>query len=191
MILTKEEQRYGRNKDTCINHTYIESGEYRRKFDKVSNNAELNRLLYNLAKKILCHRSGTLYEDMYWINTNPLSVIAKETESRIEKRIKYSRKTKKKIRAMQGLITMHSHPNSFPPSLDDFNSNYKHEFGLGIICCHDGKIYTYRANEEIPAETYYTLTSDFYNQYHDAYLAQIKALEVIQNKYDISFKEVQ
>ena len=58
-LLSKEEQRYGRNKETLVNHTYIESGEYRRKFDNISDNAELNKLLYQLAKKMLTHRSGT------------------------------------------------------------------------------------------------------------------------------------
>ena len=35
-----EEQRPGRNKETTINHTYIDSGEYKRKFDLVSDNKE-------------------------------------------------------------------------------------------------------------------------------------------------------
>ena len=50
-LLSKEEQRYGRNKETVINRSYIESGEYRKKFDRISDNAELNKLLYQLAKK--------------------------------------------------------------------------------------------------------------------------------------------
>ena len=44
-----EYQRYGRNKETLVNKTYIESGEYRRKFDKISDNAEVNKALYNAA----------------------------------------------------------------------------------------------------------------------------------------------
>ena len=65
---SKEEQRYGRNKNTVINHAYINSGEYRKKFDKISDNKKLNKLLYQLAKAMLEHRSGTLYEDMYWVD---------------------------------------------------------------------------------------------------------------------------
>ena len=60
-----EEQRYGKNKQTAINHKYIESGSYQKKFDFISSNVELNRLLYKLAKRMLKHRSGTMYEDMY------------------------------------------------------------------------------------------------------------------------------
>lgn len=48
-----EVQRQGRNKDTAINHAYIDSGEYRKKFDHISDSDELNRLIYQLAKKML------------------------------------------------------------------------------------------------------------------------------------------
>ncbi len=58
-----ESQRYGRNKSTMINKSYIESGEYRRKFDRITDDANLARLLYNKAKEMLYHRSGTEYED--------------------------------------------------------------------------------------------------------------------------------
>ena len=53
-----EEQRYGRNKDMLVNKSYIESGEYRRKFDKITNNLIVARRLYEVSKKMLVHRSG-------------------------------------------------------------------------------------------------------------------------------------
>ena len=52
------------NKETSINHTYIEGGEFRKKFDTISDDKELNKLIYTLAKQMLIHRSGTLYEDI-------------------------------------------------------------------------------------------------------------------------------
>ena len=63
-----ENQRYGRNKGTVVNHTYIESGVYRNKFDKITHNKNMSRILYSKAKEMLEHRSGTLFEDMYWID---------------------------------------------------------------------------------------------------------------------------
>lgn len=70
-----EFQRYGRNKSTLVNSKYISSGEYRKKFDKITNNADLSRLLYSKAKEMLIHRSGTLYEDMYWIDSEKVDII--------------------------------------------------------------------------------------------------------------------
>lgn len=63
----QEVQRYGRNKNTVVNHSYINSGEYRKKFDGISNDKALNRKVYQITKKMLEHRSGTLLEDMYCV----------------------------------------------------------------------------------------------------------------------------
>lgn len=78
-MIELEEQRIGRNKETIVNNAYINSGEYKRKYDFISNNKELSRILYKLAKDMLEHRSGTEYEDMYWIDLNTLNIVAKKS----------------------------------------------------------------------------------------------------------------
>lgn len=90
-----EMQRLGRNKQTLINRTFIESGEYRKKFDRISDSSELNKCIYRLAKKILNHRSGSLFEDMYWIDPDTVSIVAREIDDIKESNIIYSRRTKK------------------------------------------------------------------------------------------------
>ncbi|MCI8978978.1 MAG: hypothetical protein HFI99_18720, partial [Lachnospiraceae bacterium] len=156
-----EGQRYGRNKDTAINHTYINSGSYRRKFDFISNSPDLNRLIFQLSKKMLEHRSGTKFEDMYWIDAAHRRVIAKETESCSEEQIVYSNSIRSKISKYENLITLHSHPNSYPPSINDLNSNFINHYGLGIVACHDGKIFKYASNQEI-REDYYKMVVEKY-----------------------------
>ena len=79
-----EEQRSGRNRNTTINNTYINSGGYRKKFDNISSDESLNRLLFQLAKKMLLHRTGTLYEDMYWVDLETRKIVAEETDADIE-----------------------------------------------------------------------------------------------------------
>ena len=189
-LSSKEEQRYGRNKETVINRAYIESGEYRKKFDRISNNAELNKLLYQLAKKMLLHRSGTLYEDMYWIDPDVLCVVASEINCDMEQRIVYSNATIKAIRGKKGLLTIHSHPNSFPPSLADFNSNYEHHNGIGIVCGHDGSVYVYRAEEEILSVTHEFYYRAYYKTYRDEYVAQKKTWEILSTNFELYFEEV-
>jgi hypothetical protein len=142
-----EEQRAGRNKETTINHTYISSGEYRKKFDSITENVELSRLLYQISKDMLLHRTGTVLEDMYWIDLDAIRVVAKEVNASIPKKIVYSEATKKTIKEYGNLLTIHTHPDSFPPSIDDINSNYDHSYIVGIVICHDGRIYMYSANE--------------------------------------------
>ena len=80
--VTGERQRYGRNKNTVVNQTYIASGEYRRKFDQITSDKQVNRLIYKVSKEMLLHRSGTEYEDMYWIDAKTGSVIYAQKEER-------------------------------------------------------------------------------------------------------------
>lgn len=185
-----EEQRYGRNKDTQINHSYIDSGEYRKKFDKISDNEKLNKVLYSLAKDMLNHRAGTLFEDMYWLNPDTAEIMAKELDGLTEEQIDYSTKTMKIVDTTSGLLTIHSHPNSYSPSAVDFNSNYSHDYVLGIICCHDGRIFIYSANEKIDEDLYTAYVKKYKLEAQTEFDAQWSALESIQENVDISFKEV-
>ncbi len=185
-----EGQRYGRNKDTAINHTYINSGSYRRKFDFISNSPDLNRLIFQLSKKMLEHRSGTKFEDMYWIDAAHRRVIAKETESCSEEQIVYSNSIRSKISKYENLITLHSHPNSYPPSINDLNSNFINHYGLGIVACHDGKIFKYASNQEIREDYYKMVVEKYLKKGYNEYEAQVEALMELVTKFDIMVKEV-
>ena len=185
-----EEQRYGRDKSTLINHTYINSGTYKRKFDLIANDKELSRLLYKVAKQMLEHRSGSKFEDMYWIDLDTLQIVAKEVNCPVEKRIIYSSETEKVIRIYENLLTMHSHPNSFPPSIDDLNSNFERDYRIGLIICHNGKIYMYSANEWINEKYYKLVVEGYLKQGYNENRSQILALSELQEHFDISFKEV-
>lgn len=188
--MNAELQRKGRNKNTVINHTYIESGEYRKKFDRISDNKKLNRLLYDLSKKMLIHRSGTLYEDMYWIDTDTCQIVAKEINCKSEHRVTYSRATKKAIKKYPHIITIHSHPESGPPSSEDLNCNLKFNYELGVVCCHDGRIFTYLSNQHISGLYYNLIVGGYEKNGYNHVDAQIEALNEMQKKYDITVKEV-
>lgn len=185
-----EEQRYGRNKDTVINATYINSGDYRRKFDRITDLPELNRLLYKLSKKMLKHRSGTRYEDMYWIDPINLVIVAEEIQCSREESVIYSEEVAAKIKRYERLITLHSHPNSFPPSINDLNSNFFNHYDVGIVVCHDGKVFIYSSRQAIN-ENYYLLTVEGYLRIgYNEYEAQIETLKDLQTKFDIMVEEV-
>ena len=186
----KEEQRYGRNKNTVTNRTYINSGEYRKKFDKISDNKKLNKLLYKLAKAMLEHRSGTLYEDMYWIDAETVTVVAKETECDVESEVIYSETTLSKVRKKQCLLTIHTHPSSSPPSYADLLSNYVHGYSLGIVCGHNGKIYVYTASEAFSEERYNSIIGKAFRRCKDEEIATMLAMEELQRQFKVIVKEV-
>lgn len=189
-----EEQRKGRNKQTQVNRTYINSGEYRKKFDLISNSSELNRLLYRLSKQMLLHRTGTKYEDMYWIDIDEIKVVASELESTVEESITYSETTRNFVRKLietdLNILTIHTHPNSFPPSINDIISNFVNGYQIGIVICHDGTIYMYSANEEIDPDYYHLLVAKHLKSGYNEKKAQKYALEELRRKFQFAFKEV-
>ena len=139
---------------------------------------------------MLIHRSGTEFEDMYWIDLDEIRVIAEETNSLVKKRIIYSNKIIKKSQSCKNIIIIHSHPDSFPPSIADFNSNYDHNYVVGIVACHNGKLYMYSANERINEDYYKLVVEGFLKIGYNEEEAQIKALENLQINFYIKFKEV-
>ena len=42
------------------------------------------------------------------------------------------------------IISIHNHPNSTVPSLNDINTAWKKKYKYGIIVCHNGNIYKYK-----------------------------------------------
>lgn len=117
-----EYQRYGRDKSTLVNKTYIESGEYRRKFDKISDNPEVSKDLYTAAKTALKHSSGTELEDMYWFDGKTGQIISMELNASNPRIVTYSDKTKSALRSCDNVIALHTHPGSMPPSIEDLNA---------------------------------------------------------------------
>ena len=187
-----EYQRYGRNKTTLVNKAYIDSGEYRKKFDKLTDNTAVNKSLYECAKKALKHRNGTMIEDMYWIDSDTGAIVAsvtEQTEKTLE-RVEYSQNVKNIIKNKKNLIAIHTHPNSMSPSAADFNSCLKNGYKAGIIACHDGKLFKYLSNQEISETLYILYIEEFIDSGKDEYEAQLSALLKIKENHKIDFWEV-
>ncbi len=185
-----EYQRYGRNKDTLVNKTYIDSGEYRRKFDKITDNPEVNKTLYNCAKTALEHRSGTLIEDMYWVDGNNGKIVTKEVSSKEKQAITYSDKTRKIVKNSSDLISIHTHPGSMPPSIEDFNSCFRNGYVKGVVACHDGKVFVYSSSEKISGQLYEMYIKMGKLDGLSEFDAQINALKKLMQNYKIDFWEV-
>lgn len=193
--MSLEYQRYGRNKSTAINNAYINSGLFRRKFDKITKHDKINKILYSKAKEMLKHRSGTLYEDMYWIDGDTGEVVASALDEQTEEKIEYTKSIFKAINGKDNLVTMHTHPHSMPPSIADFNSCFKHNYAVCLVICHDGTIYSYTSAQRVQDDLYQLYVKEFRNNRNtkeDAERnAQLAALTQISRNYKIHFQEVE
>ena len=188
--LALENQRYGRNKDTLVNKTYIDGGEYKRKFDNATDNPNVNKALYDCAKRALKHRSGTALEDMYWLDAETGKIVFAVTDSTDDRAIIYTDKLRKAIKGRESMITIHTHPSSMPPSIDDFNSSYKNGYKEGFIACHNGKVFRYSSEQEVSKTLYNLYINEFMDNGLNEYDAQLKALYKIKENHAISFSEV-
>ena len=188
--ITLELQRYGRNKSTLVDKAYINSGEYRRKFDKITDNPRVNKTLYDCAKTALKHRSGTAYEDMYWIDGDTGDVILSVTDSTDERAIIYTNKIKQAIKNNENIITLHTHPSSMPPSISDLNSCCNNRYKIGTVACHNGTVFVYSSNQVMNDRIYSAYIERFIKDGNDEFNAQLKALERLSKSFDIEVREV-
>lgn len=185
-----ENQRYGRNKETLVNKTYIDGGEYRRKYDNATENPEVNKTLYDCAKTALKHRSGTVYEDMYWINGDTGLIVHSVTNSTDERAIAYTDSIKRAINGRDDLITIHTHPSSMPPSASDLNSCYKNNYRAGFVACHNGRVFGYTSNEYVNERIYNMYIQNFIKEGYSEFDAQLMSLEKLSQSLDVKIWEV-
>ena len=89
------------------------------------------------------------------------------------------------------MITIHTHPSSSPPSISDLRSNYIHEYSLGVVCGHNGRVYLYTANEEISLEQYDSITGKLLEVYKNKDIVSELVLEELQKRFDVMVKEVE
>ena len=145
---------------------------------------------------MLVHRSGTEFEDMYWIDIESCEIIARELNQKKKKKISYSKHTKNAIKKYQHILTIHSHPSSGPPSIEDLNCNLKYGYDVGIVCCHNGKIYKYTSNQHINKVYYDLKINACFKKAEEErhYISNVEAQWIVLNelveRFDISVKEV-
>lgn len=189
-VVALENQRYGRNKSTLVNKTYVDSGEYKRKYDSATDNKEVNKSLYDCAKKALKHRRGTAFEDMYWIDGETGRVMLSVTDSADERTITYTDRIKKCIQTNNNVVTIHTHPSSMPPSIEDFNSCANNGYAKCFVACHNGILYGYHSNEMINPKLYNLYIQKYMNGGFSEMEAQVKTIKKLSQSFDINFWEV-
>jgi len=127
---------------------------------------------------------------MYWIEPMSCRVVAKETNQKLKGKIKYSNATKRVIGHYDRLITIHTHPYSSPPSIEDFNSNYWNHYDIGIVCCHNGKVFIYTAKELLIPKQFKLQMHEIIEMGYDEFDAQMMTLKKLQENHDITCLEV-
>lgn len=97
--------------------------------------------------RMLRHRSGTPYEDLYVYDMRDGSLIGSVVNARAPKRVELTEGLAASISsAVEGgaaIAIVHNHPDSMPPSAADIKSLVAHRARRGVIACHDGSLYVF------------------------------------------------
>ncbi len=172
-----------KNTPTSINREVINSPDYKTKFTGITGDVKTDDLLYNKALDILEHRNNTYYEDMYLIDSSTSKVVGVQTHSVNEQTIDYNYSLNHAVKSHEpySLISIHNHPESKPPSGDDFASNGARKYKAGVIVCHNGDVYIYKSGNKPFTGSLFDNTVDKYKKrgYNeiDAYTEALKQFE--------------
>ena len=149
-ISAEREQEYGvpyGDDSIYADMNYINSTEFANKFKSITQNKAVNETLLKCARNAITHRNGTLYEDMYIINGNTGEIMAQRLDMTLKQGISHNNEIDDAIlSALERnipIIAFHSHPEGFPPSVDDFNAAYDYGYTLGVVAGHNGQVYVY------------------------------------------------
>ena len=142
----KELYQYGKNAIN-VDMEYINTQEYRMKYHGISDSTKVDDIIYEQAKAILEHRSGTYFEDLVLVDAKTGEVVLAHRDSNINNKVKYTKDIEKAIKKAnqekRKLIAIHNHPEGYPPTADDAVSALVRGYAKGVACGHNGKVYIY------------------------------------------------
>ena len=124
----------------------LNSKEYKMKFNNITGNPKVDKQLYEHAKAMLAHRSGTYGEDLYLVSIIDGSTKLKHTSSKEYLGVTPTSELHKALEdnAPGSLIAIHNHPSNIPPTGSDFSTSYAREYAGGLVALHNGEVYYYK-----------------------------------------------
>lgn len=162
-------------RNTIINKVLVESADYRRKIDNISDNVKVNRSIWKNAKEILHHRTGTKYEDLAYIDIITGKAIINKAFDK-ENNARPNAKMDEMLDSAKPytVIGIHNHPSSTAPSISDLIVCMNRKYCFGVVLCHDGKIYKYSVDSDRFNEPMAYAALDKLNE--EGYNAKIKKM---------------
>ena len=129
---------------------YINSDQYRAKFNSISKNPALNQAIYKYCKAAITHQSGSYKEDLTILRLDGSFV--GQTSGKVDNETHYTQRLTDAVAAEKPytLVSIHNHGTNLPPSGSDFGSSGYHRFAFGIVACNNGEVYMYSTKNAKP-----------------------------------------
>ena len=130
---------------------FVESDHYGALFNNIADSAEADQSILSAAKTALNHRNGTDCEDLILLDSKTGEVLYKLDYCDVPHGVNYDDKINAVIEKAHAegkeIISLHNHPQSYPPSLDDGASAFAHGYKKGVVVTHDGRVFVYSPAE--------------------------------------------
>ena len=190
--IIKEQERMQSSSDYAVPKDLVKSREFRSKFDSMDSDKKLQRQYYQVAKKMLNHRSGTNGEDLYFYNTRTKKWYSSTTGTQAGTP-DYTEEIRRALQESEKdeIVSFHNHPLGMPPSAGDLNAALKNGYQKGYTIGHDGTVFEYTAPIFIIDEAVYNKRISLHAEKGDSeFQAQVNALLDLQEFYKFLFKEM-
>ena len=190
--IIKEQERMQSSSDYAVPKDLVKSREFRSKFDSMDSDKKLQRQYYQVAKKMLNHRSGTNGEDLYFYNTRTKKWYSSTTGTQAGTP-DYTEEIRRALQESEKdeIVSFHNHPLGMPPSAGDLNAALKNGYQKGDTIGHDGTVFEYTAPIFIIDEAVYNKRISLHAEKGDSeFQAQVNALLDLQEFYKFKFKEM-
>lgn len=177
---------------TVVSESLYSNPKWRANFNKLASNTAVNNSIRNISEQILKHRSGTFYEDMYFINAKTGKIEGYNTKSKSKCKVGSNASIEKALnKSNVDLIGIHNHPFSSVPSLSDLNviaSRSAQKFG--VIICHDGTIFTYSKPKAKISEQVYEAALTKHKKYSRMTMED-KGFNELGNIYGFEYERIE
>lgn len=100
--------------------------------------------MWNAAKEMLDHRSGTKFEDLAFIDSKTGKTLIRK-DYNVERKVLPTKAMKKYVTEHEPytIIAIHNHPGSSVPSVQDLDTAFKKKYKFGVACGHNGTVFKY------------------------------------------------
>ena len=145
---------YG-EKAVDVDSKYIGSQAYRMKYHGITGKAKVDDAICQNAREVLNRNTGTKHEELVLFDRENGHVIFDKRNNVGDSHVTYNAELETAIESARSrgvhIVALHNHPEGYPPTADDCVSALNHGYELGIVCGHNGEVYTYQ-----PAPVLYT-----------------------------------
>lgn len=126
----------------------VYTADYRRKLDQFGEEPSVARVIWQQATKMLKHRSGTLLEDMVFINSKTGEFLLRDDYHHAHECMP-SRRMREMLKGSDAgtVIVIHNHPQSGVPSYADLKAAKDGRYKYGVIVGHNGIVFRYYVKE--------------------------------------------